>query len=158
MSKQKEKDPAFLMYPSKWLSTTYFDTHEEKGIYIDLLCLQHTHGHLEKEMFYKVTGGIEYPRILARFKVDSKGRLYNQDMENEIERRKEYSKLQSDRAKNRWEGKNKDAVASAIAPPTADARECNSMRTITETTTIVSIPIESIDANNNSSLEDLYED
>jgi len=152
---KKGKDPAFLFYPEKWITETYFMTHEEKGIYIDLLALQHNVGHLEPKMFYKVTAGVEYPNVLKLFKVDKKGNLYNEQLDLEIDRRKKYSEYQSERAKKRWEKKD------AIAPTTADACESNSMRTITKTTTIASIPIESIesiDAKDNDPLQDLYVD
>ena len=160
MAKKKGKDPAFLFYSEKWIAETYFLTQEEKGVYIDLLALQHSIGHLEPKMFYKVTGGVEYPNVLKEFKVDSKGNLYNAFLDAEIERRKEFSNYQSARAKKRWD-KEKDAVASAesgaVASAESDARESNSMRTKTETITIATIPIDSIDANTYGSLDDLYE-
>ena len=45
MSKDKgNKDPAILFYPDLWLTGTHFLSNEQKGKFIDLLCLQHQHG------------------------------------------------------------------------------------------------------------------
>ena len=41
MSKEKGKDPAFLMYSKDWLEGTADMMPDEKGVYIDLLCHQH---------------------------------------------------------------------------------------------------------------------
>lgn len=41
MSKDKQKDPAFLMYSKDWLEGTGDLMPDEKGVYIDLLCYQH---------------------------------------------------------------------------------------------------------------------
>jgi uncharacterized protein YdaU (DUF1376 family) len=38
------KDPAFLFYPSDFLTGTMFMNNEQIGIYIRLLCSQHQHG------------------------------------------------------------------------------------------------------------------
>ena len=40
------KDPAFLFYPSDFLTGTMFMTDEQVGKYIRLLCAQHQKGHL----------------------------------------------------------------------------------------------------------------
>ena len=38
------KDPAFLFYPSDFLTGTMFLNNDQVGIYIRLLCSQHQHG------------------------------------------------------------------------------------------------------------------
>ena len=128
----KQKDPAFLMYPQNFLSETMFLTMEERGIYITLLCAQHQHGHLTREMFYKVCDGVEYDNVILLFKHDNKGNFYNEFLENEMERRQQYSKRQSDLAKRRWNSKKEEEVKDDAK---ASARTSKSTHTKTKTIT-----------------------
>lgn len=50
MSKEKEKDPAFLMYSKDWLQGTSDLMPDEKGVYIDLLCHQHQDGFIPSDL------------------------------------------------------------------------------------------------------------
>jgi len=43
------KDPAFLLYSKDWLQGTAEMTHEEKGVFMDLLCHQHQTGSLPSD-------------------------------------------------------------------------------------------------------------
>ncbi len=134
--KKKQKDPAFLMYPQKFISETMFLTMEERGIYITLLCAQHQHGHLTREMFYKVCDGVEYDNIILLFKHDDKGNFYNEFLENEMERRQNYSKRQAELANRRWNNKSEDEVKDdAKDDAKASARTSKSTHTKTKTIT-----------------------
>jgi len=42
----KTSDPAFLFYSKDWVSKTSDLLHDEKGVFIDLLCYQHQNGNL----------------------------------------------------------------------------------------------------------------
>ena len=54
------KDPAFLFYPSDFLTGTMFMGNEQVGIYIRLLCSQHQHGGIiDKISFNSMVGNNE---------------------------------------------------------------------------------------------------
>jgi len=91
------KDPAFLFYSDNFQSGTQFFTDEQTGKYIRLLCAQHLHGHLsEKHMIHICkTHDVE---IWAKFAKDEHGKYYNERLENEVFRRRNYSES---RSKNR---------------------------------------------------------
>jgi uncharacterized protein YdaU (DUF1376 family) len=171
---KKEKDPAFLMYSKDFLTGTYFMSYEEKGKYIELLCLQHQTGHLTDGQISRVLSDDDI-QLFEKFRQDEDGKWYNVKLDQEIERRKNYSEYQSELAKRRW---SKDAKASANkdanAPAKASAKrkpndmpnEC--MRTETETVTGKYLStIEASTPNHlfkeealpqtHNSLEDLYE-
>lgn len=90
----KGKDPAVLFYTKDWLVDTMGMTYEEKGIYIDLLCLQHQNGHLPKR---QVEGIPEAVR--EKFKEDEDGRFFNSRMEREKKKRAAYAVSRSENGK-----------------------------------------------------------
>ena len=94
------KDPAFLFYPSDFLTGTQFFTDEQVGRYVRLLLAQHQHGHLtEKEMMFICHSHDE--QIFSKFKQDDLGHWFNERLEFEINKRKIYSKSRADnRQKN----------------------------------------------------------
>jgi hypothetical protein len=85
------KDPAFLFYPEPYLTGTYGMTFDQKGRYVDLLCLQHQRGHLDKELFSQILDGNIDGAVAKKFVVDDDGRYYNERLETEIIKRKEYT-------------------------------------------------------------------
>lgn len=94
------KDPAVLFYTSDFLSTTQGLTLEEKGALITLLCLQHQMGHLSKKSI-KVSVGEISGDVLSYFKEDENGLLYSERMEEEKEKRANYT---ASRRKNGTKG------------------------------------------------------
>lgn len=90
----KGKDPAVLFYTKDWLVDTMGMTYEEKGIYIDLLCLQHQNGHLPKR---QVEGIPEAVR--EKFKEDEEGLFYNPRMDREKKKRAAYAVSRSQNGK-----------------------------------------------------------
>ena len=85
------KDPAVLIYVADFLVGTMFMTNEQVGIYIRLLLTQHQHGHMTIEHMKKACGGEIDPAVLEKFKQDEAGLFYNRRMDEEMERRGDYS-------------------------------------------------------------------
>lgn len=109
------KDPAFLFYSDNFQSGTQFFTDEQTGKYIRLLCAQHLHGHLpEKHMIHICkTYDVE---IFAKFKKDADGNFYNERLESEILRRRNYSESRSTNRKsvNKKQKKSKNISKSYV--------------------------------------------
>lgn len=80
------KDPAVLFYTKDWLVDTMGMTYEEKGIYIDLLCLQHQNGHLPKRQVEGIPEAVK-----EKFKEDEEGLFYNPRMDREKEKRRAFT-------------------------------------------------------------------
>jgi hypothetical protein len=99
------KDPAFLFYPSDFLTGVALMTYSQRGKYITLLCLQHQKGHLPEKDMIKICGTHDID-IFDKFIQDEDGLFYNQRLENETEKRKSYS---DSRRINRL-SKNKDML------------------------------------------------
>lgn len=112
--KDKEKDPAFLFYSNDWIAGTYGLSAQQKGWYIDILCLMHQKGRLPKDTILKVTGDIIDDRLFDNFEVDENGLWYNVKLEKVIEQRKRNAERASENAKKRNAGGYKtSAKASA---------------------------------------------
>lgn len=102
------KDPAFLFYPSDFLTGTMFMSHEQIGIYIRLLCSQHQHGGvIDKISFNSLIGNNEIVR--AKFIEIDLG-FYNQRLADEMEKRNKKSNNISKAVKEVWE-KRKESNA-----------------------------------------------
>ena len=83
------KDPAVLFYTSDFLTGCALMSMAQRGKYITLLCLQHQQGHLSEEDMLEVCGSRD-PKIWKKFKQDEDGLFYNERMEIEGERRKNF--------------------------------------------------------------------
>lgn len=85
---------------------------EERGQYITLLCLQHQKGHLTEKMI-RLCCGNAAADVMAKFRQDSAGLWYNVRLEQEMEKRREHSRKQSERAAEGWKKRKKQiSVAS----------------------------------------------
>jgi uncharacterized phage protein (TIGR02220 family) len=84
------KDPAVLFYTSDFLTGVSGLTMEERGQYITLLCLQHQQGALTEKMIRLAVGNLSED-VRAKFSVDEHGRLYQERMAIESERRRAYN-------------------------------------------------------------------
>ena len=103
------KDPAFLFYPSDFITGTQFMNMKERGKYITLLCLQHQKGHLsEKHMFSICSAHDE--EVLCKFVKDKEGRYYNERLEEEKTKRSKYGES---RRKNAM-GKHKITTSNSV--------------------------------------------
>lgn len=83
------KDPAFLFYPGDWLGGTMGMTFEEKGAYLELLILQFHRGHMTSHMVGQIVGHL-WDNIEDKFKKDGKGLYYNERLDLEKNKRKNY--------------------------------------------------------------------
>lgn len=117
------KDPAFLFYPSDFLTGVSDLTMEERGQYITLLCLEHQKGRLSKKMVSLCCGNATAD-VLAKFSIDENGLYFNPRLELEIEKRKEHSEKQRNRALDGWKKrKENNATANATALPLENRNE-----------------------------------
>jgi uncharacterized protein YdaU (DUF1376 family) len=113
------KDPAVLFYTSDFISGTLTMTNEQRGKYILLLCLQHQKGRLSKEDMKNICKTYD-KEVYAKFVKDKSGNYYNQRMESESIKRKEYSHSRSlNRSKKEtylphMEDENKDVDINII--------------------------------------------
>jgi len=94
------KDPAFLFYPSDFLTGTMFMTNEHIGIYIRLMCSQHQHGGLiDKDSFNALVG----TNTLIRNKfIETETGFYNERLTMEMDKRNKKSNNMSETAKEVW--------------------------------------------------------
>lgn len=110
------KDPAFLFYTADFISGVQDLTMEERGQFITLLCLQHQKGHLTEKMI-KLAVGDAAADVRQKFRKDSAGLWYNERLDIEIEKRKSFSRKQSERAKTGWKHRKKKKEGDATALP-----------------------------------------
>ncbi len=96
------KDPAVLFYTSDFLTGTAFFTDAQRGQYIRLLCEQHQIGHIPPEHMLEICKTADSP-VIKKFTTDENGFFFNTRMEEEIEKRRQFSEYQSKKAKKRWE-------------------------------------------------------
>lgn len=97
------KDPAFLFYPSDFLTGTMFMNNEQIGIYIKLLCSQHQHGGIiDKISFNSLVG--ENIIVKSKF-IESENGFYNERLTLEMEKRNKKSNNMSETAKEVWKNR-----------------------------------------------------
>jgi hypothetical protein len=97
------KDPAVLFYTSDFISGTLTMSHEQRGKYILLLCLQHQKGYLTEKDMLNISGTYDED-IWQKFE-KSDGKFYNKRMQAETEKRAAYSES---RRKNRAKKETSD--------------------------------------------------
>jgi hypothetical protein len=114
------KDPAFLFYSSDFLSGVSDLTMEERGQYITLLCLQHQKGHLSKKVISLCVGNATAD-VLQKFSIDKDGLFFSPRLDIEIDKRREHSIKQRQRAIDGWE--KRKATANATALPLENENE-----------------------------------
>jgi uncharacterized protein YdaU (DUF1376 family) len=90
------KDPAFLFYPGDWLGGTLTFSRSHKGAYMDLLMVQFNSGHMALQDVQTVLGETDFSKmweqkLKAKFTEDAQGKFYNEKLENEILKRKNYT-------------------------------------------------------------------
>lgn len=84
------KDPAFLFYSSDFMMGTALLSETEVGQYIRIMCHMHQSGHLSLEDMKNICPNIS-SKVVAKFKVDEQGNYYQERLEQEIIKRKNYS-------------------------------------------------------------------
>lgn len=89
------KDPAFLFYPGDWLGGTMTFSRSHKGAYMDLLMAQFNGGHLSLEDVETVLGPdfstMWEQKLKPKFTVDAAGKFFNQKLEDEAFKRKNFT-------------------------------------------------------------------
>jgi len=80
------KDPAFLFYPSDFLTGVSDLTMEERGQYITLLCLQHQKDILSEKTIRLTVGSVSVD-VLKKFTKDDDGNYFNERLNIEISKR-----------------------------------------------------------------------
>lgn len=112
--KQKQEDPAFLFYPGDASEDTQFMNRLERGCYFDLLKAQKKFRRFTLEQIRRVLGkdfGECWPSIEVVLKRE--GEFYFIGwVDNSIEKRKEYSNIQSERIQKYWDEKKRKEAES----------------------------------------------
>jgi hypothetical protein len=103
------KSPAFLFYSSDFLTGTFFFTDEQVGRYIRALCFQHQNESLTEVQLEAICGGRD-AAVFGKFEQCEDGLYRNTRLMDEMLKRGEHSKKQSDNAKKRWKRCESDAV------------------------------------------------
>lgn len=113
----KRQDPAYRFYTSDFAFRNQFMTDEQVGKYIRILCYQHQNGHLtEAEMLFFCKGKDEV--VFSKFLKDEQGLYYNEEMENEINRRIIVSESKTKNVNKRWDqNRNKKQPTNKIDTP-----------------------------------------
>lgn len=106
------KDPAFLFYPSDFLTGTMFLSNEQIGKYIKLLCLQHQKGPLSEKHMMQICETYDED-IFSKFQIDEEGRYYNERLLNETVKRRKYSES---RSRNRSNKKEDTIICQSYVP------------------------------------------
>lgn len=83
------KDPAFLFYSSDFLTGTLLMTFEDRGKYITILSYMHQNGRLSEETIRLLVGSVS-DMLRLKFSIDKKGFWFNERLEIEIEKRKNF--------------------------------------------------------------------
>jgi uncharacterized protein YdaU (DUF1376 family) len=98
------KDPAFLFYPGDFNTGTQFFSDEQTGKYIRLLMAQHQHGHLPEKHMLIICKSYDKD-VFSKFVKDSDGNWYNERLEIEIIKRKNYVESRSKNKEGKTKGK-----------------------------------------------------
>ena len=130
------KDPAFLFYPSDFLTGTMFMSNEQVGIYIRLLASQHQHGGIiSKIAFNSMVSNNEIVR--DKF-IETETGFYNERLTTEMDKRNKKSNNMSDTAKDVWK-KRKEAKIQLYNE--SKEKENKSITEVKENDTIVIQPV-----------------
>lgn len=98
------KDPAVLFYTSDFLTGTLTMDNEQVGKYIRLLCLQHQKGRLSEKDMMNICRTYDED-IFSKFIKDQSGKYFNERMEIEAIKRRNYSES---RKKNKMKKLNNE--------------------------------------------------
>lgn len=105
------KDPAILFYPNDWLGGTIGMSYEDKGAYMELLMMQFTRGHMTEHMIGQTIGQL-WLNIKDKFTKDSEGKWYNERLDIEKEKRKNYVNSRKNNKKGNNQYTKKDEKQS----------------------------------------------
>lgn len=102
------KDPAFLFYSQDWIVGCQTLSFEERGKYITILSQMHQQGRLTEETIRLLVGSVSVS-VKSKFQVDEKGFWYNERLELEVEKRRNFTESRKrNGSKGGRPGKNKN--------------------------------------------------
>lgn len=104
----KNKDPAVLFYPSDFIAGTTLMSYTERGMYITLLCLQRLKGHLKPSEMKQICDFNE--AVMEKFEIDDEGLYYNPRMDEEIQKRKDFTESRRKNGLKKWEKEKASAL------------------------------------------------
>jgi uncharacterized protein YdaU (DUF1376 family) len=99
------KDPAFLIYPNDYLGGTMGFSILQHGAYFMSLLFQFNTGHFSDAAITSIIGADNWQSVQQKFKKDASGLRYNQRLEEEIQKRQNFSASRRENIGKRW-GKN----------------------------------------------------
>jgi uncharacterized protein YdaU (DUF1376 family) len=108
------RDPAVLFYTGDFLNGCSDLTFEERGQYITLLCLQHQKGRLSEKTIRLSVGSVSVD-VLSKFVKDDEGCYYNQRMDEEIEKRRQFIETRRNNGKKGGRPQKANAIPVALA-------------------------------------------
>lgn len=123
------KDPAFLFYSADFFMGTIGMTDAQVGQYIRLMCLQHQQGHLPESIIKSVAGNKPDAVLLSKFIQDEDGNYYNKRLEEETEKRNNYTQS---RRKNARSKKSDDDTRADAQEEQSDSKKDGDGRSICE--------------------------
>jgi hypothetical protein len=112
------KDPAILWYWNDWGGGTRTLSRFLKGCYMDLLEAQFNSGPLSLEEVKTVLGNdfAAWGTLSKKFKKTEEGLFFNERMEAEKAKRKEFSNKQKERVLKRWNKSGNDSGNTTVLP------------------------------------------
>ena len=111
----KEKDPALLLYTQDFITGTFFMSHEQRGKYILLLCLQHQKGHLTTEQMSQILEDTDV-EVAGKFIQDEEGKWFNPRADREKLKREEGAIWRSENGRKGGLAKAKNKQNSSKDP------------------------------------------
>lgn len=97
------KDPAMLWYWGDWFSGTATFSRHLKGCYMDILNAQFNSGHLSLDEIKTVLGsdfGSSWPTLQKKFSRDPQGLYFNERLDAEKEKRKQWTESRKNNLKS----------------------------------------------------------
>jgi len=116
------KDPAVLFYTSDFLTGTMLMSDEETGQYIKLLCLQHQRGRLTENHMLSICKAKDN-EVFSKFTRDENGLYYNDRMEEESIKRKNFTESRKHNGLKGGRPKSEKASGKPNAKPKQNLTE-----------------------------------
>jgi uncharacterized protein YdaU (DUF1376 family) len=108
------KDPAFLIYPNDYLGGTMGFSVLQHGSYFIALMFQFNTGHFSDEAITAIVGSDNWQSVQHKFKKDTMGLRYNQRLEEEVQKRQNFSASRRKNIGKRWGKNNKPLSGNKI--------------------------------------------
>lgn len=131
------KDPAFMFYSSDFLVGTMTMSFEDRGKYITLLSYMHQNGRISEETIRLLVGSVS-DMLRLKFSQDEHGNWFNNRLESEIEKRKNFVESRQENGKKGGRPRlNKEkSIKKTYTKPTNNLREDDNIDVIINKYTI----------------------